>query len=605
MKNVFLFATLLLALAVSPALATVYTGAMDTRAGQQYIPGMTAQSKAWISGGDPGEGVRLEWQVDNTNTPGSWTYTYRLLRGTSKNKGFAYFDIETASDFTAANILSRQVNWALTKGGTQLLSGLAGVTISDPVNFNAVHNFSNAAVTEASTVTALNKTELSHYSGDPGRVPPGSPGLDASFTPSVGPVPHPFYGVRVTFPGTLAIIAYEAVEWEFKLVSDRPPMWGSFFGWGDQTLQPPYWYSSMFNNNIDNPVRLTLPPASCNFGESPYQGWILVPGPAPVAQSSFLTVDRATYSREVNGAGQISLFASALANPNLVLTASGSGFASPTVMSFNTLGNYFSRIPFTSLPASVLLDNSFDPAAIAPYPVALVDEVNISQADFDPQTRTITIQAASKDKLAPQPTLRAVDFALPNLLDVNGAFSSVVASNPPATVTVLSSKGGFATARVNVVAPAQPPVTITAGAAPNGSISPLGATSVAVGANQTFTITPNAGFMVIALSVDGVVLPGATSYTFSNVGTDHYINAYFGPVPTTVTITAGAGANGSISPAGANVVPGGSNQTFTITPDAGFTVTALSVDGTVLPGATSYTFTNVITDHYINAYFGP
>jgi hypothetical protein len=148
-------------------------------------------------------------------------------------------------------------------------------------------------------------------------------------------------------------------------------------------------------------------------------------------------------------------------------------------------------------------------------------------------------------------------------------------------------------------------VNIIAAAGPDGSISPAGANVVPGGSNPTFTITPNAGFMVVALSVDGVVLPGATSYTFTNVVTDHYINAYFGPIPANVTITAGAGLNGSISPAGINVVAGGSNQTFTITPDAGFTVTALSVDGTVLPGATSYTFTNVTTDHYINAYFGP
>jgi len=29
--------------------------------------------------------------------------------------------------------------------------------------------------------------------------------------------------------------------------------------------------------------------------------------------------------------------------------------------------------------------------------------------------------------------------------------------------------------------------------------------------------------------VDGVVLPAAPTYTFTNVSSDHYINAYFGP----------------------------------------------------------------------------
>jgi len=146
-------------------------------------------------------------------------------------------------------------------------------------------------------------------------------------------------------------------------------------------------------------------------------------------------------------------------------------------------------------------------------------------------------------------------------------------------------------------------LVITAAAGPDGSISPAGDSAVTPGSNQTYTITPNAGFMVAALVVDGAQLPGATSYTFTNVTASHYISAYFAPLPATVTITAAAGPNGSISPTGANIVPGGSNQTFTITPALGFTVAALVVDGTVLPAATSYTFTNVTADHYILAYF--
>jgi len=148
-------------------------------------------------------------------------------------------------------------------------------------------------------------------------------------------------------------------------------------------------------------------------------------------------------------------------------------------------------------------------------------------------------------------------------------------------------------------------VNIIAAAGPGGTISPAGSNPVAGGTDQTYTITPDAGFMVTALVVDGAQLPGAASYTFTNVTADHYVNAYFGPIPAAVTITAAAAANGSISPAGTTLVSGGNNQTYTITPDAGFTVTNLVVDGTLLPGATSYTFTNVTADHYINAYFGP
>ena len=55
-----------------------------------------------------------------------------------------------------------------------------------------------------------------------------------------------------------------------------------------------------------------------------------------------------------------------------------------------------------------------------------------------------------------------------------------------------------------------------------------------------------------------------TSYTFTNVTADHTIAASF--AIDTYTITASAGANGSISPSGAMTVNYGANQTFTITP---------------------------------------
>ncbi len=150
---------------------------------------------------------------------------------------------------------------------------------------------------------------------------------------------------------------------------------------------------------------------------------------------------------------------------------------------------------------------------------------------------------------------------------------------------------------------ASSPHKITAGAGANGGISPAGSTAVTPGSDQTYTITPNSGFMVSALVVDGQQLSGATSHTFTNVTGNHYINAYFAPIPANLSIAAAAGANGAISPAGVNTVAGGANQTFTITPNPGFTVTALVVDGNVLPGSTSYTFNNVSSNHYINAYF--
>lgn len=69
--------------------------------------------------------------------------------------------------------------------------------------------------------------------------------------------------------------------------------------------------------------------------------------------------------------------------------------------------------------------------------------------------------------------------------------------------------------------------TIRASAGANGTISPAGWTSVGEGGEQTFTITPDAGYAVAKVLVDGRSVGAVTSYTFRNVTQDHTIEAVF------------------------------------------------------------------------------
>lgn len=83
--------------------------------------------------------------------------------------------------------------------------------------------------------------------------------------------------------------------------------------------------------------------------------------------------------------------------------------------------------------------------------------------------------------------------------------------------------------------------TIRASAGTNGTISPVGWTSVGEGGEQTFTITPDAGYAVAKVLVDGRSVGAVTSYTFRNVTQDHTIEAVFmkanGNPQTGVTVT--------------------------------------------------------------------
>lgn len=71
---------------------------------------------------------------------------------------------------------------------------------------------------------------------------------------------------------------------------------------------------------------------------------------------------------------------------------------------------------------------------------------------------------------------------------------------------------------------------ITASAGDHGSISPSEVTEVLSGDSQTFTITPEPGYTIDELFVDGLpVMPPLNSYTFSDVIADHTIAATFRP----------------------------------------------------------------------------
>ena len=143
--------------------------------------------------------------------------------------------------------------------------------------------------------------------------------------------------------------------------------------------------------------------------------------------------------------------------------------------------------------------------------------------------------------------------------------------------------------------------TVTATADVNGSITPSGTTTVNSGGSQTCTITPNQGYQVLNVIVDGASMGAITSYTFTNIKANHTINAYFKVI--TYTITASAGAGGSISPLGTTTLNTGANQTYTITPTSGYSIANVQVDGVSAGAVATYTFTSIAANHTITASF--
>jgi len=132
--------------------------------------------------------------------------------------------------------------------------------------------------------------------------------------------------------------------------------------------------------------------------------------------------------------------------------------------------------------------------------------------------------------------------------------------------------------------------TISASAGANGSISPSSNISVIKGANQTFAITPNSGYSIRDVKVDGTSVGAASSYAFSNVTENHTIHAEF------YYSYSGGGGGGS---GGGMTVPK-TNITTDKQPDMP-TVANMSVSGTVKDGILSATITEQMVKDAIKA----
>jgi hypothetical protein len=185
-----------------------------------------------------------------------------------------------------------------------------------------------------------------------------------------------------------------------------------------------------------------------------------------------------------------------------------------------------------------------------------------------------------------------------------GTFTVPVGTTYTVYATYGPGFGGANGAQVDVSPQGAANFTITPSAGANGTIDPATAQAVASGGNATFTMTPAANYKVADVLVDGVSVGAVPTYTFSNVTASHTIAASFAPqAGTTFTITPTAGANGTITPDGAQTIATGADLAFAIKPASGYYIDTLKVDGTAVQPVASYTFKNVTANHTIEATF--
>ena len=99
--------------------------------------------------------------------------------------------------------------------------------------------------------------------------------------------------------------------------------------------------------------------------------------------------------------------------------------------------------------------------------------------------------------------------------------------------------------------------TIRASAGTGGSITPSGSVSVRTGHDQTFTITPDRGYAIADVKVDGRSVGAVRSYTFQNISSAHTIAVSFVPASTFADVPAGSYYEEAVSWAVANGITAG------------------------------------------------
>jgi len=257
--------------------------------------------------------------------------------------------------------------------------------------------------------------------------------------------------------------------------------------------------------------------------------------------------------------------------------------------------------------ADVLVDGS-SVGAVASYTFINAVGNHTINASFAQTTYTITASAGPNGSIDPsgQVTINYGDnqsFTITPITDYHVADVLVDGSSVgPVTgytfTNIIGNHTISATFAFNTTAH-----TITASAVGNGSIDPSGQVTVNYGESQSFTISPNTGYLVADVLVDGKSVGPVNGYTFNNVIAGHTIRANFAIDAKTCTIIATTGPNGSINPTGEVIVNSGDEQPFIITADPGYHVTDVLVDGESIGAVTGYTFIYVLTDHTISASF--
>ncbi len=305
----------------------------------------------------------------------------------------------------------------------------------------------------------------------------------------------------------------------------------------------------------------------------------------------------------------------------IAVSTGSNGSISPNT---NQSVNHGGSQSFTITPATnyeidkVLIDGTNNPTAVAAGTYTFTNitgnhSIEVSFKATGPNTHTISVTAGSNGNISPSTNQTVADGGnsffniIPNTgYEINQVL--IDGTNNPTAVMTGSYNFSNVTGNQSIEASfKRKQYTVSVSSGINGSISPNSTQTVLYDDNQVFTITPNIGYEIYQVLIDGINNPAAASsgnYTFSNVTQNHNIAVSFRQLQ--YAITASAGEHGSITPSGIQSVEYGGSKSFAIVADPKYKIDQVLIDGVNNPEAVAtgnYLFFHVSANHSIAATF--
>ncbi len=224
----------------------------------------------------------------------------------------------------------------------------------------------------------------------------------------------------------------------------------------------------------------------------------------------------------------------------ITASAGSNGSISPSGTTNVTCGGSqtYTITPNSCYTVSNVTVDGASQGAITSYTFSSVGAVHTISATFAPITYAITASAGSNGSISPSGTTSVNCGANQTYTITPNSCYSVsnvtVDGSSQGAITTYTFTNVTATHTISATFSLDGPYNITATAGANGSISPSGTTSTACGSSPTYTITPNSGYAVQDVEVDGSSVGAVSSYSFSSITSSHTISATFVLTPVAI-----------------------------------------------------------------------